>query len=234
MIDPARLLAVWESGARRHPIDRALLLFALARPEDDPDGLADAPLGERNTAIMGLRQACFGRRLPAWLDCPECGERMEFELDPAQLPPPAERPPEPVRVAGYRFRAPTSRDLLVVAGEPHPDRAAIKLLRACLEAAPDAAPEDDELAPLIDDVGEALEASDPWADLALSMPCPACGADVTADFDIARYFWDELDRHAHALLDDVHTLAAAYGWTEPQILALSGPRRAAYLARARA
>jgi hypothetical protein len=27
----------------------------------------------------------------------------------------------------------------------------------------------------------------------------------------------------------VHTLAAAYGWTEPEVLALSEPRRAAYL-----
>ena len=33
------------------------------------------------------------------------------------------------------------------------------------------------------------------------------------------------------LLDEVHQLATAYGWTEAEILALSDTRRAAYLDR---
>jgi hypothetical protein len=38
-----------------------------------------------------------------------------------------------------------------------------------------------------------------------------------------------MDARARALLAEVHSLARAYGWTEPEILALSPQRRAAYL-----
>jgi hypothetical protein len=41
--------------------------------------------------------------------------------------------------------------------------------------------------------------------------------------------WAELQARATALLADVHVLASAYGWTEPQVLSLSPERRAAYL-----
>lgn len=231
IIDPARLLAVWETGARRHPIDRALLLFALARPEAPPDALADEPLGMRNAAIMRLRQQCFGDALPAWLDCPECGERMEFELDPAMLPPAPTTRPAPFDVAGLRFRVPSSRDLLGTLHTSDPEQAAIALLRACLDPDGGAEGEATELAALIDPVGDAMDAIDPWADLSLTMPCPACGTGVTASLDVAAYFWDELDRHAGRLLDDIHRLASAYGWSEADILDLSHTRRAAYLAR---
>ena len=41
--------------------------------------------------------------------------------------------------------------------------------------------------------------------------------------------WSELQSRAERLLLDVDALARAYGWTEPEILALSSTRRAAYL-----
>ena len=52
----AQLLALWEQGARRHPLDRALLLFAQAAPERTPESLADAPLGACNAALLKANQ----------------------------------------------------------------------------------------------------------------------------------------------------------------------------------
>jgi hypothetical protein len=49
------------------------------------------------------------------------------------------------------------------------------------------------------------------------------------DLDIGRFLWTEVRRAATRLLGDVHTLAAAYGWSEQAILDLSAGRRAAYL-----
>lgn len=231
LLSPERLLSVWEQGARRHPIDRALLLFALAAPERAVDQLADLPLGMRNAALMALRQASFGRRLSAWVDCPACGERMEFALDAADLPPPPGEASTPVEVAGIRFEPPTSRHLAQLVAVGDPETAARQLLYAC--AAPDACLPTDPpaLEALLDAVEAALDAADPWADLALDLQCPACGEATEARFDIAAYLWDDIDAHARALLDEVHTLARAYGWTEPEILALSDARRAAYLER---
>ena len=45
------------------------------------------------------------------------------------------------------------------------------------------------------------------------------------------FLWDEVDVRARRLLDEVHALAGAYGWSEQRILALSEARRRAYLDR---
>lgn len=233
-LSPARLLAIWESGVRRHPIDRALLLFALAAPQRNPDDLADAPLGERNAAIMALREACFGGQLRAWVDCPDCGERMEFELHPSMLPPRPRRLVDEIVVGEVRFTPPTSRHLAAATRCGHPEKAAMALLRQCMLDEPEAATDPIRLAALMEAAGAAIDAADPWAELSLDLSCPNCGQSVSASFDIAAYLWDELETHAQRLLNDVHTLACAYGWTEPDILALSDSRRAAYLDRVRA
>ncbi|WP_416138186.1 hypothetical protein ACM26W_17150 [Halomonas sp. HK25] len=226
-----RLLSVWEHGQRRHPIDRALLLYALAAPDTPPGQLADAPLGALNAALFRLHQACFGRELMAWLDCTACGERMEFVLDASQWPAASANGNVLIEVAGHRFQRPTSRHLarLVTLDDEH--AAARQLLHDCAEV-PEALPRDEPaLAALLEAVDTALDESDPWADLALAMRCPACGHDDTASFDIAGYLWEEFDSQTKRLLDDIHALAQAYGWTEHDILALSETRRAAYLAR---
>jgi hypothetical protein len=66
--------------------------------------------------------------------------------------------------------------------------------------------------------------------LALEVRCEACGQDSSAQLDIGALLWDEIGAHAHALLEEVHALACAYGWSEAETLALSPVRRATYLA----
>jgi hypothetical protein len=48
---------------------------------------------------------------------------------------------------------------------------------------------------------------------------------------VAAFVWEEIEACAARLLDDVHVLARAYGWSERAILALPEMRRAAYLER---
>lgn len=90
-----------------------------------------------------------------------------------------------------------------------------------------------ELAALPDPVlkrfAAAAEDADPGAELTLEIACPECGAATPAELDIAAYLWTELDAWARDLLLDVHLLASAYGWSEPEILALSPLRRRYYL-----
>jgi len=229
-LSAAQLLSVWEHGTRRHPLDRALLLFAVAEPGLAPDVLADAPLGACNAALMRLRRDCFGAAVPAWTDCPACGERMSFELDLAQLP--AMTPvPDVVEIEGHRFRCPGVRQLAALADCPNADEAARQLLLGCF--AGDVRPPADNamLDQLLVHAEHAIEAADPWADLAVDYQCPACGHAGEAAFDIASYLWEEIEAHASKLLDEVHLLASGYGWHEDEILALGDERRAAYLAR---
>ncbi|MBW8316781.1 MAG: hypothetical protein K0M73_18195, partial [Hydrogenophaga sp.] len=84
-LDEAGLLSLWESGQDRHPIDRALLLCAWARPDVAPERFAQLPLGVVNTGLLRMRAALFGARVEVQLDCEHCGEHLELGLDIAPL-----------------------------------------------------------------------------------------------------------------------------------------------------
>ena len=79
----AEFLEFWEHGYRLHPLDRALLTIRTSRPPgattDEP--VADWPLGRRNRALAQVRMLYFGPRLEGWTVCPQCGEKLEFEVD---------------------------------------------------------------------------------------------------------------------------------------------------------
>ena len=232
---PATLLSVWEHGLARHPLDRALLLLTLACPDVPAARLADIPLGQRNLCLLRLRERLFGNALELVVDCPACGERMAFPFAPAgvcDVAPCPDREIAPIEVGGLHFALPNTRHLaqLVTLEDTHPYTAARALLRACA-LAPEALPDDAALDALIAEVEARLSEADPWAEIAVDVACPACGHPDTALFDPGAALWDALDAAAQRLLDDVHLLAARYGWSEAEILALGPARRNAYLAR---
>jgi hypothetical protein len=225
------LLSVWEKGQNRHVIDRALLLHSLAEPDEEPNSLADKPLGERNAALIKLRRATFGGTMRAYTDCPECNLRLEFELDSVKLLATHPQKMTPITVGGYAFRPPTDRDLAAILAEETDENAAVKLLRLCAIDADESAAKTD-LESLFDTVETALEQADPLTEIMLDLHCRACSHEWKATFDIVDFLWEEIDAYATRLLDDIHILASAYGWSESAILSLSDVRRAAYLERA--
>jgi hypothetical protein len=223
----ADVLALWERGAARHPLDRALLLCGRARDDVAPEALADLPLGAVNAAVLGLRTALFGTRMAARATCPHCRGELELALDAGELAAADESAQgRETEVGGCRFRSPTTRDLAAVADRRDVAAAARDLLERCCVHRPEGA----ALEPLIEEAGRALEALDPAADLELALTCGACGHAWTASLDVGALVWEEVAARAAAVLADVHRLASAYGWTEPEFLARSPQRRAAYLA----
>ncbi len=231
-MDAQSLLACWEHGRRRHPLDRALLLFAAAEPHADPETLADRPLGQRNAALLRLRQALFGDAMKSCVACPECGENLEFTLSASSL---LGRAPERtgetemagLTAAGHTLRLPTSRDLAVIADEQDEAGAARRLLQRLWVDCPPAAWTD----ALESEISRTLDEADPCMDLALDLACPACEYAWSAPFDVGAFLWEEVDVRARRLLDEVHALARSYSWSERQILELSETRRRAYLER---
>ena len=219
------LLALWERGNPLHPLDRAMLVLAAAVPGVSFDTLADWPLGKRNATLAALRIACFGPRLEGWSTCPQCEEKLEFEIDATLFAQSVDDSSSaPVSVNRHTFRLPTTRDLAGIAGMQDPATAALSLAESCRIG-----PGQPATAADLGEIGEALAAADPLAEILLAMPCPVCGHEGSASLDLIAFFWAELERRARRLLREVHHLASAYGWTEPQILALSDHRRAAYL-----
>ncbi|MHC3474029.1 T4 family baseplate hub assembly chaperone [Streptomyces sp. 7R007] len=230
----AALLATWEAGLVEAPAGRALLLHRTARPDTDARDLPHLPVGEREADLFALRRALFGERMQVRLACGACGEDMEFDLDAGRFADSfGERSERVVRVQqdgwDVGFRLPGIADLQAAARTPDP-RAAL-LERCVVSAVRDgsAAPARELPASVQRRIAEAVEAADPAADVTLNVGCPECGAATRAELDIATYLWTELDAWARDVLLDVHLLATAYGWSEPEILALSPTRRRYYL-----
>lgn len=252
-------LSVWERGRFALPVERALILLDAALPDAPPGSVARWSIGRRDAALIALRQRLFGAAFDAATRCSECGESLEMTLDAAELltrhahdsrlvhddegetgapfanavnADAANRersaPSLSVEVDGCRIevRPPTSADVLAVASAADPGAA---LLERCARAAPDEAGAVPVSPAAFDSIEAALTDADPLIDLEIVIACPACGGRWTTVFDITSFLWSELDTWARNTLRDVHALAAAYGWSEAQILALSPARRAAYL-----
>ncbi|MEV3988552.1 hypothetical protein AB0J57_06555 [Streptomyces sp. NPDC049837] len=239
---PAELLATWEAGLAQPAWGRSLLLHRAARPGAGTDELLSMPVGEREADLYALRRALFGERMQVRVECASCGEAMEFELDATALGARASRSAAggPLRVEEgewvVEFRLPTVADLAAAGGAPDPAHARRALLARCTVSAERGgravAPErlGELLPPHVERrLAEAAGEADPVADVTLDVACPECGEATPAELDITSYLWAELDNWARDLLLDVHLLATAYGWSEPEILALSPLRRRYYL-----
>ena len=230
------LLDAWERGLAQTPTARALTLLAACSPEA-PDALARLSLGQRDARLLTLRELTFGPRLVSLTACPACGERMECELNVADLRVAPETEPGEVFTLTLdrdevRFRLPNSLDQLALAECADVATARGLLLRRCLMpfADNDAGDTLARLPPRAwERIAELMERADPQADIRLDMSCAHCRHHWPEAFDIGAFFWAELDAWARRLLLEVHTLARAYGWSERDILNMSAARRQFYL-----
>jgi len=238
----AALLNVWENALRQRPHDQALTILEVACPDVPRERLVALSVGRRDAALLTVRRETFGPALQSFVDCPGCGERLEFALAADAIG--AEfvlDPGEPdgevggaFAMDGYaiRFRLPDSRDLGAVAGAGDVAAGRAILLRRCLlsserdgvPVAADDLPED-----VVAEVSRQMAERDPQAELLLDLNCPACAHNWEAPFDIVPFFWAEIATEAKRLLREVHTLARSYGWRETDVLAMSEMRRRSYL-----
>jgi hypothetical protein len=245
-LSDAQLLDLWDHGAPRAPLERALLLLAAAAPSCPAEALLSVTIPERDRAVLDLRRATFGSGVAGVISCPSCGERLEFSLDVATMPAGAEAAPGIVTIAnGLRFRLPNSLDLRAAALSSDADSSAAVLLRRCCldadaESAAGAGAGDEAVSRaaelgadpgLLAEVERAMAELAGVADIQLALACAACGHAWDSALDICAFFWEEIEQRAQLVLDEVHRLAAAYGWDEQAILAMSSARRAAYLQR---
>lgn len=229
-------LKAWELGLPAGPVQRAVQLLSLRFPGQSIDDLARLSIGQRDAALLELRLATFGRRLKGKVVCPNCREVLELELDLNQLRGPAVAAAAEeiaVEVGDYKLqlRLPNSFDLAEAAEQPGMDDARRKLLERCIVSASRGSGE--PAAELPQEVVAAATARmaevDPQADLKLNVNCGACNKRSEAIFDIVSFLWAEIEAWAARLIHEVHTLAAAYGWSEREILSLSPVRRQMYL-----
>ena len=243
-ISAAVLLDVWERGQPLPLAHRALLLLQAADPDAPLESLRQLSVGARDARLMLLRERLMGSCIEGMVACPACSEQLELQVPldrfRTELSDGAGRGgensgdggPLTVTEAGHtvRFRVPTAGDLVTVLDDG--SAGSDDLLRRCvLEAHRGEMPiaADDLPARVVSIIAEHMAAADPMARAQLALTCPGCDHRWDAPFDIVSYFWVEVEDWARRMLRSVHVLAAAYGWREADILAMSALRRQWYL-----
>jgi len=239
LLGAEELLDAWEAGLNQPPLQRALILLTAALPGTSAEMVGAMTLGERDRRLLRLREDLFGQRLDNMAECPDCGERVEWEnrtqdfLAAAEPPAPATESFE-LQTGGctLHFRLPTSLDIMAVIDEGGGNNAELTLLSRCvLEARQAERPCDFDDIPqeALQALGSRLGALDPLADLRMELSCPACDHEWVVAFDIAGFLCEEIDHWAGRMLRTVSELAAAFGWSEREILQISPLRRQLYL-----
>jgi hypothetical protein len=235
-VSAAALIGAWDQAASAPVLARApRLLQALGVLGADRDvdelsvGLCDAHVyaAARALGLESLELAC---------ECPECAEELELEVPLAALAPDAQQPrPTSLRIEAHdhalRLRPLCERDLIALS-QLGAAVGARDVAARCVSEARDRDGRElalDELPPaVVEAVLCAAADSDPGAEVAVAVRC-ACGAGWEAEVDIRRFVWEEVAETVARAMGDVHALACAYGWSEPEILALSEERRRWYV-----
>lgn len=232
------IFRVWEKGEDQHPVDRALTLIAATCPEMKWEELTRLSVGQRDTLLLNLRELTFGPRLHSYVECPRCGERLEFSLRVQDLRPvdagETEEGEQTLTVdeVEVRYRLPNSLDLAAIASCDDVAEARDLLVRRCISGARSHGRQIDMEAlsnAVITALGTHMKQQDALSEVQLDLLCPECGHDWPMLLDIVSFFWTEISARTKQLLYEVHTLARAYGWREADILLMSARRRQLYL-----
>lgn len=235
-LSASQVLQVWERG-QRGSVNQALALLSTILPERSASELASLSLGARDALLLRLRESTLGPDLKAYTACTRCGATLDFTVSVSDVlvagaAPPREEAFTTTEGFEIRFRPADSRDLEMAARADSVEAAhALLVRRVVLEARHGGARIDPANLPetALAELAERLEARDPQAEVPLALFCSLCKNEWHALLDIGSFFWSEVTALAERLLNEVHTLARYYGWSETEILALSPVRRQYYL-----
>ncbi len=228
------LLILWESGERELTGRRALRLLASATPMDS-GALSTMSVGWRDSHLLDLREKLFGSWFVAVTECPSCGEEIELSFDATEVRRDAARVDHAaitIDDVDVQFRLPNAGDVASIEDATDIATARDILIGRCvLQASTNnqAIAVQNLSAHVIKAVTDRMRELDPQADVTLDVDCPSCSHAWKEPFDVVSYLWRELRASSRRLLNEIHLLASAYGWTEEQILALSPIRRNAYV-----
>lgn len=236
-LSASELLDIWEKGIGQNLVQQALMLLAAACPEIPIEKLALLSVGQRDGYLLTLREWTFGSKLVSLAICPNCSDRLELTFDVADIRVTSEADIAEIlslQVADYavQFRLPNSLDLIALIGQKNVNPTQQMLLNHCLldiQVNGETATKEQLPNHILESVVARMAASDPQADVQLKLNCPQCGHQWSATFDIVTFFWHEINTWANRILQQVHTIASAYGWRESDILAMSPQRRQLYL-----
>jgi hypothetical protein len=222
-MNEADVLRWWEQGRTLPRLQRALWYLQQQYPQQSWECLLELPIGERDRRLFALRRQLFGPSLHVFTTCPHCRLELEFSFDSEPLcGPNAEDLTASFDLEGAEVRLLNTADQLTISRMSEA-QVIPYIMKNCLHI------RDDRHLLELDGVIGAMLKQDPLAEILLQLKCEQCGHEWPLLLDVVSFFQRELDDYATSLLQQVHILASAYGWTEQEILSLSPERRHTYM-----
>src|SRR5579859_1460183 len=199
-------------------------------------------VGDREALLLHLRHLTLGERISCLLACPQCGKKMDLDLQIQELlfPPYAHAKKlheaeisDGEKCYSVIFRLPSGEDQEAAAGlaAQSVDSAAELLLRRCIEQITTTNGERiSDLPPVIlQELPKKMADLDPQAEMLLDLTCPECNAGFVVPFDAGDYVCREFAVQEREFYREVHALSFHYHWNEDAILGLSRRKRQIYL-----
>ncbi len=184
-------------------------------------------------AVLAALAGRFGLSLQ-WIVhvCESCQEPFDFAVDLADLPitdAGEDYPETTLRISGktLRISVPTIGDQRATAQVKEESECADRLFWRCVSDADGALKGKNISAKVLARIETALNKMAPAMPFSAEAKCPDCTATNLVPINVVQWLWALAD----GPLNDVHTIASTYGWSEADILALSRKRRKAYVMR---
>lgn len=222
----------------QNTIDRAMSIIKGGVEEKKKEELIELSVGELNALLLNLRELTFGPQLDCYAECPQCSQRLEFSIsinDVVKNSASEDAAHEyMVETKGFKVhcRVPKIQDLLDLLQCNNAAAGREFLLKRCIVQSFKGEKEINIKSlprKMIAAIDEKLNSCDPLCEIQIDIHCPDCGHHWSTVLDIISFFWAEVAANAKSLLNDIHTLAWAYGWREEDILAMSIRRRQLYM-----
>jgi len=200
----------------------ASLLEESALDEAKRLNAADLVASDRDRLLAQVYKRAFGDRIESTLKCTRCAQPFDLDFSLHRVIKAVdERTADDEwqslgdgrfeNSAGVRFRLPTGRDELELAGLAS-DAVESLLLKRCVE--------ESNWSKERSAFEELLERVAPLLDLELVAPCAECGHVHTIQFDIQTYVLGAIMAERRRLLKEINRLARAYSWSLDEILSL--------------
>jgi hypothetical protein len=223
-----------------HLITRCLRRLGPLEPVE-ADVVRCLSVGDREALLLQLRRLTLGERISCLLSCPDCGKKMDLDLQVNELL----LPPYPDvkrlhqnqisdRENSYNiiFRLPNGEDQEAAVGlaAKSLDSAAELILRRCIQQMTAADGEEIVALPpvVLRELPEKMAELDPQAELLLDLTCPECEAGFVVPFDAGDYVCREFAGQEREFYGEVHALSFHYHWNEDAVLGLSRRKRRLY------
>ena len=185
-------------------------------------------IAKRRQGLLAISISTNGPRRFITVTCSDldCGAKMDLEITLSDFRSDWRKDTIEVVLLADRtitVRHPTPSDLALLSSMHNPEKTELAQILLIGETPSESGWEEK--------VQQALTEADRLADLELTAACPNCGKPTATPLILETFLMGELSKEFTLLMDNIHTLAMAYNWTETDILALPENRRRHYLAR---